>query len=184
MDYVKALLQIIEGKLHSVITLIVVLVSEILLFVRIDDFISNFITNTTARGLVYFSLLTIWTVFWLFNRFYLPKNHKKKKKVGIVIAIFSENEIERQKLKADFISKLKEMFSQEFIDAIRYSFEHVFQAIVEDIHLYDNTEFFDEQIKKFNRFKEIYLELYPHTNFGFNALLSGETPYGEDYVKI
>lgn len=78
----------------------------------------------------------------------------------------------------------KERFSQEFIDAIRYSFEHVFQMLVADIRLYECTEFYEEEMRKFKRFKEAYEALYLDTNFGFDALLNGKTLYGEDYVKI
>lgn len=134
MENLKALLQIIEGKLHSAITLIAVLVFEIIFFVTINEFVSTFITNTSLRGIIYLVLLASWVVFWAFNRFHLPKNHKKKKKVGIVIAIFSENEIERQKLKADFISKLKEMLSQEKIldfSEIFFLKNHFAEEIVE-----------------------------------------------------
>jgi len=57
--------------------------------------------------------ISSWIIFWLYNRFVLPRN--KKGKVGIVIAIFSENEKERKMLKADFVSKLKNDFQQEGI---------------------------------------------------------------------
>ncbi|MFA5829894.1 MAG: hypothetical protein WC843_05390 [Candidatus Gracilibacteria bacterium] len=108
----NAFLQIIEGKLHTIIALAAGLIFEILFFASIDGFVEKFIP---LRGALYLIFILGWSAFWLFNKSHLPQNNKKKRKVGIVIAIFSENEIERQKLKADFMSKLKEMLSQEKI---------------------------------------------------------------------
>lgn len=101
---------ITEEKLPEVKTLIVGIAVLLSAFVGIDRFLGQFVDLKT-RSVVYLLFLFLWISFWLFNKFYLPKN--KKNKVGIVIAIFSENEKERQKLKADFISKLKSEFQQE-----------------------------------------------------------------------
>lgn len=77
----------------------------------IIDF-ANFI-GFKIRPFLYPILLILWIGYWVFNKFYLPVN--KKNKVGIVIAIYSEGEIERKKLKADFISKLKKDLQEEGI---------------------------------------------------------------------
>lgn len=73
---------------------------------------ANFV-GFKIRPFLYPILLILWILYWSFNKFHLPIN--KKNKVGIVIAIYSENETERQKLKADFISKLKEDLQKEGI---------------------------------------------------------------------
>ena len=103
---------ITEEKLPEVKTLVIGIVVLVGSFKAIDGFLSQFACLKT-RSIVYLLLFFSWIIYWLFNRFYLPRN--KKNKVGIVIAIFSENETERQKLKADFISKLKSDFKQEGI---------------------------------------------------------------------
>jgi tetratricopeptide (TPR) repeat protein len=147
MENLKVLLQIVEGKLHSVITLIAVLVFEVFFFVTVNDFISSFIEDSAIRGTIYIILLLGWIGFWFFNRFHLPRNDKKKQKIGIVIAIFSESEIERQKLKADFMSKLKEMLVQERISDFSEVFflkNHFAEEIVES-----NKPV--EKIKEFNK---------------------------------
>lgn len=73
---------------------------------------ANFI-GFKIRPFLYPILMILWIGYWVFNKFYLPIN--KKNKVGIVIAIYSENETERKKLKADFISKLKKDLQEEGI---------------------------------------------------------------------
>lgn len=103
---------ITEEKFPEFKTLLIVIFVLISFFVNTDKFLSQFIGLWT-RGAVYLLLSIIWLSFWLFNKFHLPRNRKNR--VGIVIAIFSENESERQKLKADFISKLKTDFQQEGI---------------------------------------------------------------------
>ena len=95
---------ITEEKLPEVKTLVIGIVLLVGLFKAIDGFLSQF-ACLKIRSIVYLLLFFSWIIYWLFNRFHLPRN--KKNKVGIVIAIFSENETERKKLKADFISKLK-----------------------------------------------------------------------------
>lgn len=71
---------------------------------------ANFI-GLRLRPVLYPALFIIWTLYWIFYKYYLPRN--KKDKVGIVIAIYSENERERQQLKLDFIAKLKKDLKQE-----------------------------------------------------------------------
>ena len=103
---------ITEEKLPGVKTLVIGVVVLLGTFVGIDGFLSQF-ACLKIRSIIYLIFLFSWIGFWLFNKFHLPRN--KKDKVGIVIAVFSENESERQKLKADFISKLKSDFQQEGI---------------------------------------------------------------------
>ena len=100
---------ITEEKLPEVKTLVIGVVVLLGTFVGIDGFLSQF-AGLKIRSIIYLIFLFSWIGFWLFNKFHLPRN--KKDKVGIVIAVFSENERERQKLKADFISKLKSDFQQ------------------------------------------------------------------------
>ena len=78
----------------------------------------------------------------------------------------------------------KQMFSLKFIEEIRYTFEYIFIHINEQLGLYEDKQFYEEQMKKFNKFKKIYNELYPNTNFSFDALLKGNNPYGDDYIKM
>ena len=103
---------ITEAKLPQIKTLIVGVVILLGAFMAIDGFFEKF-ANLEVRSVFYLSFLLLWIGYWIFNKFRLPRN--KKNKVGIVIAIYSEDEKERQKLKADFISKLKKDLQQEGI---------------------------------------------------------------------
>lgn len=103
---------ITEEKLPEIKTFIIGCTVLLGAFVGIDGFLGQFVGLKT-KLIIYLLFLFCWIGFWLLNKFRLPRNGKNK--VGIVIAIFSENENERQKLKADFISKLKSDFRQEGI---------------------------------------------------------------------
>ncbi len=103
---------ITEEKLPEVKTLFIGILLFFGVFVATDNFLSQY-ANLKIRSIFYLVIILSWIIFWLFNKFYLPRN--KKHKVGMVIAVFSENESERKKLKADFIAKLKNDFRQEGI---------------------------------------------------------------------
>jgi tetratricopeptide (TPR) repeat protein len=112
---IEKLLYIAEGKLPQIRTLIFGLFVILGIIVAMNSLVvdfANFI-GFKIRPFLYSSLLLLWIGYWALNKFRLPIN--KKYKVGIVIAIYSENEKERQKLKADFISKLKKDLQQEGI---------------------------------------------------------------------
>ncbi len=110
--YLQDLNYITEEKLPQVKTLIIGVIILFSGFISIDGFFEKFI-NLKMRAIFYLFLLLCWIGYWVFNKVYLPRN--KKNKVGIVIAIYSENETERQKLKADFIFKLKKDLQEEGI---------------------------------------------------------------------
>lgn len=114
MDLEK-LLYITEEKMPQIKTLIfgifVILGTIAIINNLVIDF-ANFV-GFMIRPFLYPTLLILWIGYWVFNKFHLPVN--KKNKVGIVIAIYSENETERKKLKADFILKLKKDLQKEGI---------------------------------------------------------------------
>ncbi len=112
---IEKILYIAEEKLPQIKTLILGLFVTLGVIATINSLVidfANFI-DFKIRPFLYPLLIFLWIGYWTFNKFRLPRN--KKEKVGIVIAIYSENERERQKLKADFITKLKEDLRQEGI---------------------------------------------------------------------
>lgn len=114
MDLEK-LLYITEEKIPQIKTLIFGLFVILGIIAAINNLVIDFanFVGFKIRPFFYPILLILWIGYWVFNKFYLPVN--KKNKVGIVIAIYSENETERKKLKADFISKLKKDLHEEGI---------------------------------------------------------------------
>lgn len=113
--YLEKLLYIAEEKMPQIKTLIFGLFVALGSIVAMDSLVVDFanFVGFKIRPFLYPILLILWIGYWVVNKFHLPRN--KKNKVGIVIAIYSENESERQKLKADFISKLKKDLQQEGI---------------------------------------------------------------------
>lgn len=113
LQEVKTFFQLVQGQLQSVIALLLGWVVEVILFSQVDGLFKEFSSDATLRGLVYFLVIYCWFAFWLRYRLVLPRSGKNR--IGIVVSIFSENEIERQRLKADFISELKKNLRQEGI---------------------------------------------------------------------
>ena len=112
---IEKLLYIAEEKMPQIKILILGLFVILGTITALDNLVVEFanFVGFKIRPFFYPILLILWIGYWAFNKFHLPRN--KKNKVGIVIAIYSENESERQKLKADFISKLKKDLQQEGI---------------------------------------------------------------------
>lgn len=114
MDLEK-ILYVTEEKLPQIRTLICGLFIIIAIIVAIDSLVIDFanFVGFKIRPFLYPLLLILWIGYWTFNKLHLPKNRKGY--VGIVVAIYSENEKERQNLKADFIGKLKKDLQEEGI---------------------------------------------------------------------
>lgn len=112
---------------------------------------------------------------------YLKKRYKPLNKEEYLTGLLDAKEkarIRRKKLEE------KNSFSKKFINEIRYTFEHIFITINDQLSVYDDESFCKELMKNFKKAKSTYLKLYPDTNFDFDALLKGKTPYGKDYVKM
>ncbi|HDY73018.1 MAG TPA: hypothetical protein ENH86_00390 [Candidatus Jorgensenbacteria bacterium] len=101
----------IESNLYKVSAFIAGIVFILVLSASIDSWLEKLIINTQIRFSIYGATLLIWTCFWLFYKYRLPRN--KKGKVGIVVAIHAETNNEEIRLKNDFISKLKENINKE-----------------------------------------------------------------------
>ncbi|QQS60357.1 hypothetical protein IPN41_04590 [Candidatus Falkowbacteria bacterium] len=149
MDLEK-LLFIAEEKLPQTKTLILGLFVVLGAIVVIDNLVVDFANyiGFKIRPFFYPVLLIIWVGYWAFNKFYLPRN--KKNKVGIVISIYSENDSERQKLKSDFISKLKKDLQQEgilnFSEVIFFK-NHFSNQIKESVNPLTKLETINKKIK-------------------------------------
>jgi hypothetical protein len=109
---IEKIKNITEYELPEIKTLFIVLLIFLAIIIASNGTLSEFL-NLISRAIIYLLVVFSWIIFWFFNKYVLPRN--KKNKVGIVIAIYSENEIERQKLKSDFLSKLFEDFRNEGI---------------------------------------------------------------------
>ena len=104
------LLKHVISWFHKITALLAGLVSLIILFASVDGFLSQ-IVSTEIRFISYALLLLVWSSYWMHFKWRLQRN--KKNGVGIVIAVFSQNDAERQKLKFDFVSRLKKKLLEE-----------------------------------------------------------------------
>jgi tetratricopeptide (TPR) repeat protein len=79
----------------------------VFLFIPIDnEIIDNIIVSQKIRIAIYAPAYIAFFIFWATWRWRLPRN--KKGKLGLVIAIYVEDNLEKQRLKSDFIKKLED----------------------------------------------------------------------------
>lgn len=138
---------ITEEKLPENKTLIIGWLLLLGAFIAIDGFFEKF-AGINIRAGVYISGLLLWAGYWIHNKITLPIN--KKNMVGIVIAIYSENEIQRKRLKADFISKLKKDLQNEGIlkfSNVIFLKNHFSNQINESDNPKEKLEAINKQIK-------------------------------------
>lgn len=139
-----------EEKLPQVKTLILGLLVVLIVILITNNLVVDFanFVGFKIRPFLYPISLISWVGYWVFNKFHLPRN--KKNKVGIVIAIYSENESERQKLKADFISKFKKDLQQEGIlnfSEVIFLKNHFSSQIKDSNNPQKNLEIINKKIK-------------------------------------
>ena len=97
---IEKLLYIAEEKLPQIRTFILGLFVILGVIVATNGLVvdfANFI-GFKIRPFFYPLFFVVWTGYWMFQRFHLPKNKKHRDNIGIVIAIYSENEKEGVKL--------------------------------------------------------------------------------------
>lgn len=80
-------------------------------FVTIDGFLEKFVPRTSYRSVLYVGACLVWLLFWLYKRNHLPRN--KKGYVGIVICVATENDKQKNRLKNDFVKRIRELVSQK-----------------------------------------------------------------------
>lgn len=83
----------------------------LILVVSIDNFLEKFIQKTSYRAILYVFVNIIWLLFWLYVRKCLPKN--KKGCIGIFICIQTENDKQKNRLKNDFVKRMRELIFQK-----------------------------------------------------------------------
>jgi hypothetical protein len=109
MNWDKATEYIKENYTHPMaIVLGLILLTAV--FVWIDDFLSKFITTPIHRFWLYLFLAVILISVWLYLRYHFPVN--KRTKLGVLIAITSENKKQKIRIKNDFVKQLKELIQQ------------------------------------------------------------------------
>ncbi len=110
-------LKYIKSNLHKPSALLCGIILGILIFTTIDNLFEKAILNINIRFLIYGLSLFLWFLYWLYYRHRLPRN--KKNRVGIVVALYAETEVEKMRLKRDFIYKLrKDIKAEKFGDVV------------------------------------------------------------------
>lgn len=105
----------IENKTHTIIALVSGIVVLISAFIASDGFFSKYAPTEYLKW-VYIFIVSAWISYWIFNRFWIPKNNKKN--TGLVICIHADSDEAEQRLKRDFISLIKKQIESEQISEI------------------------------------------------------------------
>lgn len=111
MDF-KLLWEKIENKIYSTPALIAGLLILLVIFLAGDTFFNKYISINYLKY-AYLVIPTLWIVYWLFNRYWIPKNDKKH--TGLVICIYADSDEAEQTLKRDFIASVKKQIVDEQI---------------------------------------------------------------------
>jgi len=81
-----------------------------IIVVPLDGFFEKGIPDFVIRLYIYLGLYFLWAVIWMFLRNYFTRN--KKNKIGIVIAIKTENNRQKLLIKNDFAEGVKQLLKE------------------------------------------------------------------------
>lgn len=148
MDLIGLIQSLTGENFHKWKILIIFLLASLLFFTATDPFLSQFLTEFVYRACFYLLILICFFSFWACNKWHLPRN--KKGKVGIIIAIFTENEQDRIRLKSDFVRRLKDEFRKEGLlnlCEIIFLKNHFAEKIVESDNPSQTIDLINKKIK-------------------------------------
>jgi hypothetical protein len=98
----------------------------------VDGFLEKGVKNFVVRLIIYGCLGAFWLLTWLFLRSYIPRN--KKHKIGITIAIKTENDKQKIRIKCDFAEGIQQLLKTKGLS-------HGFS--VQILHDYKANEFYE-----------------------------------------
>src|SRR5438128_2923661 len=106
-----------EDRLVTSPALLIGMISIAGSIVAIDNLVKDLITNGVKRRLaIYFAMEILWVGFWLYKRQALPR--VKKGKIGIIIALSTENNKDKIRLKRDFVKALNQLLTESRLDTL------------------------------------------------------------------
>ena len=104
LNFLKKNYYSISGFLAGLLLIAYVLIS------LLDPFLEKGIKEFSIRLIIYLTIFGIWTVLWIILKNYFPK--KRKDKIGIVIAIRTENEKQKLLIKNDLVEGMKKLLKE------------------------------------------------------------------------
>ena len=72
------------------------------------------VAGAKKRLFIYTSLVLIWTCFWLYKRYVLPRTSKGK--IGIILALATESNKEKIRVKNDLVRRMQELIDANQLD--------------------------------------------------------------------
>ncbi len=116
MDQVYSyLLKFLNSELHKTRAILAGILLELFIFLPLDSFLEKMPQIGALRYYCYLLIVTITLIIWMKFRFYQRKNSKNK--VGIIICIYAESDIDQLKLKHDFVNQLQKEVGNENLDS-------------------------------------------------------------------
>jgi hypothetical protein len=141
---------------------IIILISFVL---PLDTFLEKGIVNFSIRVILYLILILVWTIIWLFFKYHLPKFTGGK--IGVLIAIDTESDKQKTRIKEDFVNAMGKINIQnnlndtiEFINLQDFKAQRVKQIVKE----YSESKHLQQNGNSANK---RYLKLQKNMNFHF-----------------
>jgi len=160
------------------------IVGLLIFFATVDTFIEKFSPRPLCRAIVYLSICVIWLIFWLYKRNHLPKN--KKGYVGIVVCVETENDKQKNRLKNDFVKRIRELIVQKNLRSIinvillsNYQAEYAIKVLEEYVKNKQNKEA-DKEWRKIRQRTQGHFFIYG----GIRERQDGENKYYLDLEAL
>jgi len=110
MDFLKKCLDWVENKTHAWPALVGGCLLLIAGFMASDSFLSKYV-EAKYLGWIYLAATITWVLFWLWNRFWIPRC--KPSMVGLILCIYADTSKAEQALKKDFLSSIERQLANE-----------------------------------------------------------------------
>lgn len=125
MDFLKKCLYWVENKTHTWPALVGGCVLLIAGYMASDGFLTKYI-ETKYLSWIYLVAMIAWVLFWLWNRFFIPRCNPNT--VGLILCIYADTSQVEQALKKDFLLSIKRQLANEGLST-------TFETIVIKNHL-------------------------------------------------
>lgn len=117
----------------------------------IDSFLEKGVSSLKIRTIIYLLFLIIWVVIWWYARDHYPKNPKGK--VGLLLAISTENDKQKIRIKNDLAEGIKKLL-------VQHSLSHMVNIIIlEDFKANKVSEIVQKYSIKKGKVEHNYIDL-------------------------
>ena len=107
---------LIKKYFYSLVGLFMGYLLLVLLIINLDSSIKVIVCSNWIRISFYLVIFIIWTLFWLHKILWLPGTDENK--IGIILALTTENEKQKNRIKIDFAQRLEQTIKNNNLGVI------------------------------------------------------------------